>query len=444
CHQFNGFRFKNNTIYTVLPVCFGLHIGGPGKLFLNASKGMVTGSRVFSCSEYSEMLTSDKDPFGFCSGSEHEIPLSSEWFRPYGPHPLPPHLREKFRARKIRYDETPKRDFQNISTISQNIGYLSRFIKNYGLSVERKENGVNSPTVVVIKSPLQRKQNGSRIPVKSVSVIPCQLTPCELIRGDATTFRIHFQADETTGSLSRAEVYAVVGGVAVPFALDVPEICGNVHPECPLQAGMWYTYKKYVYIPYTHTRTCRHQITGSSCESLFSQVAGHLSKKTLLQTLEIAKYTPPLAAQVMGVHVDDMRKRRLFYNRDIPYDRETASRWLIHCASTTQQSMLSIEISSYPPCQLVLNSREKHRTVVSSLLAISSILVSDFYGNNTDSTRRFHEYVPYRITDHSPKSLLNIKHDMRLLLKNDSPADDRYYESLKRIVLKRMDVHRFL
>ncbi|TGZ63732.1 hypothetical protein CRM22_006757 [Opisthorchis felineus] len=94
----------------------------------------------------------------------------------------------------------------------------------------------------------------SRIPVKSVSVIPCHVTPCELTRGDATTFRIQFQADETTGSLSRAEVYAVVGGVAVPFALDVPEICGNVHPDCPLQAGLWYTYKKYVYIPSTHSQ----------------------------------------------------------------------------------------------------------------------------------------------------------------------------------------------
>ncbi|TGZ63730.1 hypothetical protein CRM22_006757 [Opisthorchis felineus] len=64
--------------------------------------------------------------------------------------------------------------------------------------------------------------------------------------------------DETTGSLSRAEVYAVVGGVAVPFALDVPEICGNVHPDCPLQAGLWYTYKKYVYIPSTHSQVSRY------------------------------------------------------------------------------------------------------------------------------------------------------------------------------------------
>ncbi|GAA57254.1 gap-Pol polyprotein, partial [Clonorchis sinensis] len=45
--------------------------------------------------EYSELFTGDEDPFGFCSGNEHEIPLSSECFRCYGPRPLPLHLREE-------------------------------------------------------------------------------------------------------------------------------------------------------------------------------------------------------------------------------------------------------------------------------------------------------------------------------------------------------------
>ncbi|TGZ60961.1 hypothetical protein CRM22_008258 [Opisthorchis felineus] len=45
--------------------------------------------------EYSELFTGEEDPFGFCSWIEHEIPLSSECFRPYGPRPLPLHLREE-------------------------------------------------------------------------------------------------------------------------------------------------------------------------------------------------------------------------------------------------------------------------------------------------------------------------------------------------------------
>ncbi|GAA56619.1 gap-Pol polyprotein, partial [Clonorchis sinensis] len=35
--------------------------------------------------EYSELFTGDEDPFGFCPWIEHEIPLSSERFQPYGP-----------------------------------------------------------------------------------------------------------------------------------------------------------------------------------------------------------------------------------------------------------------------------------------------------------------------------------------------------------------------
>ncbi|GAA56797.1 hypothetical protein CLF_111545, partial [Clonorchis sinensis] len=44
--------------------------------------------------EYSELFTGDEDAVGFCPWIEHEIPLSSECFRSYGPRPLPLHLRE--------------------------------------------------------------------------------------------------------------------------------------------------------------------------------------------------------------------------------------------------------------------------------------------------------------------------------------------------------------
>ncbi|OON15613.1 hypothetical protein X801_08580, partial [Opisthorchis viverrini] len=93
----------------------------------------------------------------------------------------------------------------------------------------------------------------STIPVGIVSVEPCTTVPCELRRGTRTSFRIQFQPDETMGSVGQVEVYGVVGGVAVPFTLDTPKMCGNVQPHCPFRAGAWYSYKKSILIASTHS-----------------------------------------------------------------------------------------------------------------------------------------------------------------------------------------------
>ncbi|KAG5446735.1 Phosphatidylglycerol/phosphatidylinositol transfer protein [Clonorchis sinensis] len=95
---------------------------------------------------------------------------------------------------------------------------------------------------------------GSSVPVISVGVHPCSQSPCTLTRGDTTIFRIQFQADENTRSLGQAEVHSIIWGVAVPFALDTPEICGDVQPNCPLRPRDRCTYKKSIYIPPTHSR----------------------------------------------------------------------------------------------------------------------------------------------------------------------------------------------
>ncbi|TGZ63733.1 hypothetical protein CRM22_006758 [Opisthorchis felineus] len=60
--------------------------------------------------------------------------------------------------------------------------------------------------------------------------------------------------DESTRSLGQAEVHSIIWGVAVPFALDTPEICGDVQPNCPLRPRDRCTYKKSIYIPPTHSR----------------------------------------------------------------------------------------------------------------------------------------------------------------------------------------------
>ncbi|TGZ63719.1 hypothetical protein CRM22_006751, partial [Opisthorchis felineus] len=90
---------------------------------------------------------------------------------------------------------------------------------------------------------------GSTVPVYSVNIEPCNVMPCELIRGSETTFRIEFQADWSSGSPGHADGYGVFGEIAVLFKLSKTQICGNVYPHCPLQPGTTYIFAKAVHIP---------------------------------------------------------------------------------------------------------------------------------------------------------------------------------------------------
>lgn len=47
-----------------------------------------------------------------------------------------------------------------------------------------------------------------------------------------------FQSDNV-----KAEVFGVIGGVPIPFALNNPNACSNSGLTCPLVAGDLYTYK---------------------------------------------------------------------------------------------------------------------------------------------------------------------------------------------------------
>ncbi|TGZ63734.1 hypothetical protein CRM22_006758 [Opisthorchis felineus] len=113
---------------------------------------------------------------------------------------------------------------------------------------------VTSTFVLISARTLTYTDCGSSVRVISVGVHPCSQSPCALTRGATTVFRIQFQADESTRSLGQAEVHSIIWGVAVPFALDTPEICGDVQPNCPLRPRDRCTYKKSIYIPPTHSR----------------------------------------------------------------------------------------------------------------------------------------------------------------------------------------------
>ncbi|GAA55376.1 Niemann-Pick C2 protein [Clonorchis sinensis] len=89
---------------------------------------------------------------------------------------------------------------------------------------------------------------GSSVSVHSVSVEPCQGTPCSLTRGSTATTQISFQAGQYAGSSGTVEVFGIVRNSPVPVNLDSPQICGHVQPNCPLQSGQWYTYTKNMFI----------------------------------------------------------------------------------------------------------------------------------------------------------------------------------------------------
>ncbi|TGZ63723.1 hypothetical protein CRM22_006754 [Opisthorchis felineus] len=95
---------------------------------------------------------------------------------------------------------------------------------------------------------------GSTIPVGEVTVEPCPSLPCELPRGGKTKFGIQFQPDQDAGYLGQVEARTVVWGMAVPISLDSTQICGHVHPKCPLKPGQWYTYSRTIHINKSYSR----------------------------------------------------------------------------------------------------------------------------------------------------------------------------------------------
>ncbi|KAG5446738.1 NPC intracellular cholesterol transporter 2 a [Clonorchis sinensis] len=95
---------------------------------------------------------------------------------------------------------------------------------------------------------------GSSVPVGQVTVEPCTRIPCELSRGGKTRFGIHFQPEIDAGYLGQVEARTVVWGVAVPIPLGSTQICGHVHPNCPLQPGQWYKYSSTIPIDKSYSR----------------------------------------------------------------------------------------------------------------------------------------------------------------------------------------------
>nr|CAH8819250.1 unnamed protein product [Trichobilharzia regenti] len=79
----------------------------------------------------------------------------------------------------------------------------------------------------------------------SLTVTPCDKTPCALYKGHNSTITIEFNTSETVKN-GRISVHGVLAHVPVPFPLDNSDLCQFVSPTCPLINS----------IPkYTHTYT---------------------------------------------------------------------------------------------------------------------------------------------------------------------------------------------
>ncbi|TGZ63738.1 hypothetical protein CRM22_006760 [Opisthorchis felineus] len=88
---------------------------------------------------------------------------------------------------------------------------------------------------------------GSTVQVTSVSMEPCILIPCELIKASRTTIRIQFTTDENVGSAGDAGFYGIFEEMTFPFMVWEPQFCGDLQQGCPLRPGRSYVYRKDVY-----------------------------------------------------------------------------------------------------------------------------------------------------------------------------------------------------
>ncbi|OON15933.1 hypothetical protein X801_08258, partial [Opisthorchis viverrini] len=79
------------------------------------------------------------------------------------------------------------------------------------------------------------------VTVWSVKLTPCDGHPCSLIKGKNATIDIDFLAEKDIEP-GNASVHGKIGEVYTPLPLPAGDMCQNLAPSCPVQAGKNYTY----------------------------------------------------------------------------------------------------------------------------------------------------------------------------------------------------------
>ncbi|CAH8682479.1 unnamed protein product [Schistosoma rodhaini] len=105
----------------------------------------------------------------------------------------------------------------------------------------------------------------------SLTVTPCDRTPCALYKGQNATITIEFSTQEAVKD-GHISVHGVIAHVPIPFALDNSNLCEFVSPTCPLipSIGKYtHTYSLYVKAMYPSiSLTIRWELQDSSNEDI--------------------------------------------------------------------------------------------------------------------------------------------------------------------------------
>ncbi|CAH8649349.1 unnamed protein product [Heterobilharzia americana] len=105
----------------------------------------------------------------------------------------------------------------------------------------------------------------------SLTVTPCDKTPCALYKGRNSTITIEFSTKETVKN-GHIAVHGVLAHVPVPFPLDNSDLCQFVSPVCPLTPSIpkyTHTYSMFVKNSYPSiSLTIRWELQDSSDEDV--------------------------------------------------------------------------------------------------------------------------------------------------------------------------------
>ncbi|KAG5440979.1 Phosphatidylglycerol/phosphatidylinositol transfer protein [Clonorchis sinensis] len=96
------------------------------------------------------------------------------------------------------------------------------------------------------------KDCGSKnVTVWSVKLTPCNGHPCSLIKGKDASIDIDFMAEQGIEP-GNPSVQGKIGEVYMPLPLPVGDMCQNLAPSCPIQAGKNYTYRYMIEVSDTY------------------------------------------------------------------------------------------------------------------------------------------------------------------------------------------------
>lgn len=100
----------------------------------------------------------------------------------------------------------------------------------------------------IVDSKIWKKCPSTEGSVKEVLIPGCSTAPCQLKRGQNTTFIVDFITEGVIVKDAKAVVHGVVGGVPIPFPPPQVDGCQKCGISCPLKKKTSYSYKTVLFV----------------------------------------------------------------------------------------------------------------------------------------------------------------------------------------------------